>query len=131
MPLVDSNNGYNNDRGVIPERITPMNKPAIPISKVRNVIAGLLPAGHPSLMVVAQQMGVSPRTLQRRLANKDLTHSQLVNQTRITKACQLLAQQDVHISDIARETGFATPSAFSRAFQTWTGTSPRAFRNGL
>jgi hypothetical protein len=29
------------------------------------------------------------------------------------------------------QAGFATPSAFSRAFHTWTGTSPRAFRNGL
>ena len=108
-----------------------MNKPVIPISQVRNVIAGLLPAGHPTLVTVAQQLGVSPRTLQRRLADQDLTHSQVVNQTRIAKACQLLGRQNVHISDIARETGFATPSAFSRAFQSWTGTSPRAFRNGL
>jgi AraC-like DNA-binding protein len=108
-----------------------MNNPVIPISKIRNVIAGLLPAGHPTLVTAAQQLGVSPRTLQRQLAAKDLTHSQLVNQTRIAKACQLLAQKDVHISDIAREAGFATPSAFSRAFQSWMGTSPRAFRNGL
>jgi len=91
----------------------------------------LLPAGHPSLVVVAQELGISTRTLQRQLAAKDLTHSQLVNQTRIAKACQLLSKKDVHISDIARETGFTTPSAFSRAFQTWTGKSPREFRKGL
>ena len=131
MPLVVSNNGCNYERGLIPARITSMNKPAIPISKIRNVIAGLLPAGHPTLVTVAQQLGVSPRTLQRRLADQDLTHSQVVSQTRIAKACQLLTQQNVHISYIAREAGFATPSAFSRAFHTWTGTSPRAFRNGL
>jgi len=82
-------------------------------------------------MVVAEQLDISPRTLQRRLADYDLTHSQLVKQTRITKACQLLAQQDLHISDIALETGFATPSGFSRSFQSWTGSSPRTFRNGL
>jgi AraC-like DNA-binding protein len=108
-----------------------MKKPVIPISKVRNVIAGLLPAGHPSLEEVAKHLGVSPRTLQRQLAAEDLTHSDLLHQTRIAKACQLLAQRNVHISDIAREAGFATPSAFSRAFQSWTGKSPRAFRNGL
>ena len=108
-----------------------MSKPVIPISKIRNVIAGLLPAGHPSLAEVAKRLGVSPRTLQRRLADNNLTHSQVVNQTRIAKACLLLGRQNVHISDIARETGFATHSAFSRAFQSWTGTSPRAFRNGL
>ena len=119
------------NEGGITERITSMSKPVIPIGKVRNVIAGLLPTGHPTLLVVAQQLGVSTRTLQRRLSDNHLTHSQLVNQTRIAKACQLLSQQDLHIRDIAHETGFATPSAFSRAFQTWTGKSPRAYRNSL
>lgn len=108
-----------------------MSKPVIPIDKVRDAIVGLLPDGHPTLVMVAQQLGISPRTLQRRLTDSHLTHSQLVNQARIAKACQLLSQQDLHIRDIARETGFATPSAFSRAFQTWTGKSPREFRNGL
>lgn len=120
-----------NERGVIPERIASVNKPAIPIGKIRNAITGLLPAGHPTLVVVAEQLDTSPRTLQRRLADNDLTHSQLVKQTRLTKACQLLAQRDMQISDIALETGFASPSAFSRAFQSWTGSSPRTFRNGL
>ena len=108
-----------------------MNKLLIPIPKIRSVIARLLLAGHIRLDLVAAQLDVSPRTLQRRLADNDLTLTQLVNQTRITKACQRLSQQDVHISAIARETGFATPSAFSRAFQSWTGTSPREFRKGL
>jgi len=108
-----------------------VNKHPISINEVRNLIAGLLPSGYPSLHMVANQLGVSPRTLQRRLAENDLTHSRLVHQARVTRACQRLAKQDVHISDIARETGFATPSSFSRAFQSWTGTSPRAFRKGL
>ena len=59
----------------------------------------------------------------------NLPHSQLVNQTRVTTACQRLAQPDVHISKIAREIGFATPSAFSRAFQSGRVMSPREFRN--
>ena len=108
-----------------------VNKLGIPIGNIRNAITGLLPAGHPTLVVVAEQLNTSPRTLQRRLADNDLTHSQLVKQTRLTKACQLLAQRDMQISDIALETGFASPSAFSRAFQSWTGSSPRTFRNGL
>ena len=108
-----------------------MKKAAPPISHIRVVIAQLLPFGHPTLTTVAQQLGVSPRTLQRILADNKLTHSQLVNQARLNKACQLLAKQDMGIRDIARETGFATPSGFSRAFQAWTGTSPRSFRQDL
>jgi AraC-like DNA-binding protein len=101
------------------------------IHGIRSVVAQLLPAGHPSLALVAAQLDLSPRTLQRRLAENDLTHSQLVYQTRITKACQRLSQPNVQIREIARETGFASPSAFSRAFHSWTGTTPRAFRKGL
>ena len=108
-----------------------MNQPDIPIERVRDVVTTLLSTGHPSLVTVARKLDISPRTLQRRLAEKDLTHSQVLNQARIAIACQLLAKPEMHISDIARETGFATPSAFSRAFQTWVGTSPRAFRNGI
>jgi len=106
-------------------------KAAPPISNVRSTIAQLLPGGHPTLATVAKQFGVSPRTLQRRLADNKLTHSQLVNQARLNKACQLLAKDDMGIRDIARETGFATPSGFSRAFQAWTGASPRSFRQDL
>ena len=127
VPSADSNN----EAGAIPESTASVNIPDIQLGKVRSVIAGLLPAGHPTLAEVAEQLDVSPRTLQRRLADNDLTHSQLVKQTRLTKACQLLAQQDVRICEIALETGFASPSAFSRAFQSWTGSSPRTFRYGL
>lgn len=108
-----------------------MNKPDIPISQIRDVIVEMLPGGHPTLEMVAAQLNISARTLQRRLKVNDMTHSQLVHQLRIVKACQLLAQHDMQINHIARETGFATPSAFSRAFHSWTGTSPREFRNGL
>jgi len=116
---------------VISEHPASVNQPTIPIGKIRSVIERLLPTGHPTLMVVAEHLNVSPRTLQRRLSDNDLTYSELVKQARITKACQLLSRQDVHISEVARATGFATPSAFSRAFQSWTGSSPRTFRYGL
>ncbi len=77
------------------------------------------------------QLDTSPRTLQRRLADNGLTHSQLVHQARLTKALQLLVQQNVRISEVAHATGFATPAGFSRAFQSWTGSSPRTFRKNL
>jgi AraC-like DNA-binding protein len=121
----------NNQGTALTELMPVVSKQTFSISEVRNVISSLLPDGYPGLQVVADQIGVSPRTLQRRLAENNLTHSQLVHQARVTKACQRLAKRDIHISDIARETGFATPSSFSRAFQSWTGTSPRTFRKGL
>lgn len=108
-----------------------VNQPTTQISEIRSVIARLLPTGHPTLKLVARQLDISPRTLQRRLAKQGLTHSKLVYQMRITRACQQLSQPDVQISEIASEVGFATPSAFSHAFQSWTGASPRSFRKAL
>jgi AraC-like DNA-binding protein len=113
------------------QRIFVMSRSAPAISNIRAVIAQLLPGGHPTLVMVAEQLDTSPRTLQRRLAESGLTHSQLVHQARLGRAMQLLTQQNLHISEIARETGFATPAGFSRAFQSWTGTSPRSFRQHL
>lgn len=107
-----------------------MNEAIIQVLEIRRVIARLLPAGHPTLKSVAGQLDISPRTLQRHLAKQGLTHSKLVYQVRMTRACQQLSQSDVQISEIATEVGFATPSAFSHAFQSWTGTSPRNFRKG-
>ena len=86
---------------------------------------------QPGEAMVLEEREVSPRAREGGLANNDRTQSQLVKQARLTKACQLLAQQDVRICEIALETGFASPSAFSRAFQSWTGSSPRTFRYGL
>ena len=105
-------------------------KTNIEAQEVRDAISSLLSAGHPCLTEVAAQLGISPRTLQRRLAGMNLTHSQLLHQARVGIACQRLAQRDLQIGKIALELGFATPSSFSRAFQSWTGMSPRTFRYG-
>ena len=121
----------NKQRDALSEPLSRENTQLISIGEVRDIISSLLAVGYPSLQLVADRLEISPRTLQRRLSDNNLTHSQLVNQTRVTKACQRLAKKDVHISDIARETGFATPSSFCRAFQSWTGASPRDFRKGL
>jgi len=107
-----------------------VNESTTQIFEVRSVIARLLPTGHPTLELVAKQLDISPRTLQRHLAKQGLTHSKLVYQVRITRACQQLSQSNLQISEIASEIGFASPSAFSHAFQSWTGTSPRSFRKG-
>ena len=121
----------NYQSGVIPEHMARALKTSIQVQEVRDAISSLLSVSHPCLRDVAAQLGISPRTLQRRLAGMNLTHSQLLHQTRVGIACQRLAQRDLQIGKIALELGFATPSSFSRAFQSWTGMTPRIFRYGL
>jgi len=98
------------------------------LNELRLTIKSLLPDGHPTLTAVAAEFGFSSRTLQRYLAAAGLNHSELVREVRQERACQLLARPSVSIGQIARRTGFASPSGFSRAFHAWTGLSPRDYR---
>jgi AraC-like DNA-binding protein len=82
----------------------------------------------PGLAEAARALAVSPRTLQARLEEEGTTFAAVLDGTRKERAIALLAQPDLPISVIAVRAGFATPSAFTRAFRRWTGLSPSDFR---
>ncbi|HEY9616845.1 MAG TPA: helix-turn-helix domain-containing protein [Microcoleaceae cyanobacterium] len=96
---------------------------------LRQLIRLLLPEGYPNLAIAAEASGVSIRTFQRRLAEADLTYSQLVEQVRFEQAIHLLQNPAHQLIDIALELGFTDPANFSRAFKRWTGVAPRQFRD--
>ena len=100
----------------------------VSLPEIRRILERLLPHGHPTVGQVAAETGVRMRTLQRRLAQVGLSHSILVRQVQLSRACLLLTSREVTISQISIETGFATPGSFSRAFRAWTGVSPRELR---
>jgi AraC-like DNA-binding protein len=74
-------------------------------------------------------MGMSNRTLARRLAENGVTFRDLIQKTQEGVARDLLLNSGSSISEIAFETGFSEQSTFSRAFKRWTGLSPIHFRN--
>jgi AraC-like DNA-binding protein len=80
---------------------------------------------------VAEHIGSSVRTLQRRLREAGVTHTALVEHARRDMALRKLETTCLPISQVAKELGFGDPSSFSRAFQRWTGMSPRAYRRTL
>ncbi|MBO3277380.1 helix-turn-helix transcriptional regulator [Pseudomonas schmalbachii] len=82
-----------------------------------------------SLKEVAMRMGMSARTLQRRLGPYGLSFQGLQNQVRAQAAKRMLGNPKLSISEIAWRLGYADVSAFSHAFQRWTGVSPRRFRH--
>jgi AraC-like DNA-binding protein len=73
-------------------------------------------------------LGIHPRTLERRLAEDSAVFETLKDEVRLAAACELLALTDLPASDIAASLGYATPSAFVRAFRRWTGRPPIAWR---
>ena len=103
-------------------------KKQIPLSLVRETIKQLLVDGYPMMEQVARELGVSSRTLQRRLTGAGFTYTQIVQQVRLVRACELLASPEKPISSVAAQTGFSSPSSLSRAFHSWTGITPREFR---
>jgi AraC-like DNA-binding protein len=98
------------------------------VAQVRAAIHGELKGGDPSLDHVARKLGTSRRSLQRRLADEDLTYAQVLDDVRSTMARAYLAQRDLSIAEVAYLLGFTEQSSFTRAFRRWTRTSPGEFR---
>jgi AraC-like DNA-binding protein len=96
---------------------------------VENAIAVLLPHGRAQLDLVAQKLGMSPRTLSRNLSNEGVTFARILEELRLALSRHYLAELDVPISRIAWLLGYTGVSAFSHAFRRWTGRAPRTDRS--
>jgi AraC-like DNA-binding protein len=96
--------------------------------RVLDHIKDALSEGFPTLDDIAPRVGMSGRTLQRRLSAEGLAFRDLVVQARRTLAEQLLKQTDYALAEIAFLTGFADQSTFTRAFKRWHGSTPAGYR---
>jgi AraC-like DNA-binding protein len=85
-------------------------------------------SGEVSEDVMAQALHMSRRTLQRKLAEADLTYQKLVDDTRRDLAMRHLEDPRHSITDVTFLLGFSQQSAFTRAFKRWTGMSPSEYR---
>ena len=78
--------------------------------------------------VVAKKLGMSERTLARRLAEEGVTFNEILQQLKASLAIRYLEDDGMPISRIAWLLGFEEASSFSHACRRWTGKSPREFR---
>jgi len=101
------------------------------VSDVESLIRDALPSGIPSISQTGQYMGMSSRTLTRRLSESGITFRDLVRQTQEKISKDLLLNSSCTVSEIAFQTGFSEQSAFSRAFKRWTGQSPLEYRTSI
>ncbi len=98
------------------------------LEKVKHFISISLGSSGPAIGAVAEILGMSQRTLQRRLADVDVVFSDLVDEVRRTAALDYVRFTDVHLTEIALLLGYSELSAFSRAFRRWTDQSPQQVR---
>lgn len=98
------------------------------VETLKLMLPAYLEEGTTALADVADIAGVSPRTLQRKLANLGLTYSDILETARYENASRLLRDTNCRIIDVAFSSGYADPAHFSRAFRRISGTTPRQFR---
>lgn len=85
----------------------------------------------PDLETVARRCCMSARSLKRKLAEQGVTFSELVAELRHDEAVLLLAEGRLSIEQIAERLGYRDPANFTRAFKSWTGATPRQYREQL
>lgn len=97
--------------------------------KLRAVIQSYLCDGYPSASLAAEIMGISGRTLARRLAGAGLTYGDLMDDLRFNMAKTLLLNSDHKIGEIAFAVGFQDQANFNRMFRRIAGVNPKKFRD--
>jgi AraC-like DNA-binding protein len=97
-------------------------------SQVSHIISKRL--GHEDLEVhsIAAEMGLSSRTLQRRLAEEGTSLRDLVRRRRSHIVGRLLKDPKTKMTVIAHDVGYSDATTFSRAFKSWSGDTPRDHR---
>ena len=98
--------------------------------EVRRALHLLLPRGHQGVEQVSRHLGLSARTLQRRLEQAGLSFQQVLNETRKESAQRYLEGGTYSVSEIAGLLGFGEVSAFSRWFAQQFGQPPSRWQRG-
>lgn len=92
------------------------------------IVSELFVEGTPKIESVAEAVGASVRTLQRRLSDMNTTYSRVIETARMESASRLLVQSEFTLKEIAHQLGYSDQPHFTRAFHRWTGLSPKAYR---
>ena len=96
--------------------------------RVRELIASRLPAGDPAMDGVARELGMSARTLARRLEEVGVSYRELVEDLRHRLARRYLREERMRMGQVAYMLGYSDVTAFNHAFRRWTGSAPSEYR---
>jgi AraC-like DNA-binding protein len=98
---------------------------------VRQFLVQSLPDGEPTRDDIAAKMGISSRTLQRRLQDEGQTFHEILDEVRHNLAKRHLGNEKISLSDVAHLLGFSDQSSFTRAAHRWFDDSPSRIRAKL
>lgn len=105
-----------------------LGSPGSLVERVERALWAQIKDGRPTVENVANDLAMSPRTLQRRLREEGTSFAACLDGFRRDMATSLLKDHELAIYEVAFLLGYSEPSTFYRAFRRWTDVSPRAFR---
>jgi len=119
------------DRAI--EQLDKLDRPesASTAARVRRMLIDGMGQDQQSAQTISREMGLSARTLSRRLGEEGTSFSAIQDEARHQLAVALLGDPSVSIAEIAFFLGYAEPAPFHRSFKRWTGTTPQAHRRAL
>jgi len=97
-------------------------------ASARTMVRQLLPTGSVTLELIAAQLNLHPRALQRRLTAEGVTFGALLDEVRRDAAEHYLRDTNMTLSHLTRELGYAEQSVLTRSCRRWFGTGPADFR---
>lgn len=110
------------------KRLHDLDRQASMTERLQSALLEGIPAGDLAMKSICRKLGVSTRTLQRRLNDEGNSFQQTLDQVRTSLALYYLTHSTLSGAEISFLLGFEDPSSFVRAFQGWTGTSPQSAR---
>lgn len=96
--------------------------------RVQKKLFQLIPSGQFSLENVAEEFGISARTVQRNLAVENIKFNQVVKNVQKIMTLNYLESKELSIDEIAYLVGYTETSSFYRAFKGWTGKTVLQYR---
>jgi AraC-like DNA-binding protein len=98
---------------------------------IKSLIAIDLERGLPSFTSVAHSLHMSESSLRRRLQKEDTSYQSLKDEVRCEVAIDRLLNYNAKVADIADYLGFTEPSSFVRSFKSWTGETPKSYKDRM
>lgn len=101
------------------------------VDRLRTYLRNNANGGVPGMPTAARAVGLSERSLRRRLRDAGLSYRSLTASIQREQACALLRNPDVRVQAVADALGFSDMASFHRAFKRWTGLTTSAYRGRL
>lgn len=101
------------------------------LGAISRLVEGAALTGTLGLADTARSLGISPRSLQRRLAGLGTSFEACVDEWRRQQARRYLVDAELPVGSIARALGYSHPAHFVRAFRRWEGHTPLSFRRAV